>query len=144
MRSLHRSLVLEKQRLSQMKRKAQTRTSQCCYKAMASGAADIAPLLEKSFQADSPCTENTLGLTGTPQLIKNQMRWHPRSYYHAASKYQKSAQLSHVAFSTHTHWSEPHSGIQLEFIGNWVITKTKYCTISIRVVLCSTNTRVLW
>ena len=155
MRSLHKSLVSEKQRVSQMKRKvkAMIENESVLLQSddaadMASVAADIAPLLEKSFPANSPQRIFWDQQALYNQLSdKRQMRWHPMVMrfalnlkYLSTSAYRAVHQsgLLHLpsqrTLSDYTHWSEPHSGVQLEFIEELCRqlqdVKTKHCTIS--------------
>ena len=112
---------------------------------MASVAADIAPLLEKSFPANSPQRIFWDQQALYNQLSdKRQMRWHPMVMrfalnlkYLSTSAYRAVHQsgLLHLpsqrTLSDYTHWSEPHSGVQLEFIEEQLQdVKTKHCTIS--------------
>lgn len=157
LRNLHKSVVSAKQRLSKMKSKVMSMIESESVLLegedsadMTSIAAEITPHVENAFPADSPQRIFWDQQVQYNQLTdKRQIRWHPlvirfalNFKYLSSSAYRAVRQSgilhlpSERTLSDYTHWSLPHSGVQLEFIEQLctqledVKSKQRHCTIS--------------
>ena len=143
MRNLHQNLRLAKQQVSRMEVKVKKMLDDKAVSLQHSDAADItriiadvSPVVKEKFPEDSPQRvfwEEQVKYNSLKD--KRQMRWHPLVIRFALNlKYLSNTAYrgirqggvislpSERTLSDYTHWTTPHSGVQLEFI-------EEFCTL---------------